>query len=357
MGTRPVRVLVVDDSAFMRKILSDILSGDGLEVVGTARDGQDALRKLETLKPDVITLDVEMPRMGGLAALEAIMACCPVPVVMVSSKTAKGAETTLQALAAGAVDFVQKPSGAISLDMDRVAGELRLKVLEASRARPRISSSRTAPPPAAERPRVTESPRREPRRFDLLVIAASTGGPKALQEIIPLLSGRFPVPIAIVQHMPEGFTASLAQRLDGLSPLTVVEATEGLTLRPGLVVIAPGGRHLSLARREGNLVCRLSDGPPLRSVRPSADILFLSAADVVGPSVLGLILTGMGRDGTDGATALKAKGAYIVAEAAETCVVYGMPRSAVEAGVVDEQRPLGSIPETLEQLVGLRDSI
>lgn len=359
MDSRPVRVLIVDDSAFMRKILADILSGPGLEVVGTARDGEDALRKVESLRPDVVTLDVEMPRMGGLAALEAIMKSRPLPVVMVSSKTARGADVTLQALAAGAVDFIQKPSGAISLDMNRVADELRTKVLEASRARLRLPSppslGRAPAAPAAAGP-LAEAPRkREARRFELLAVASSTGGPRALQEVIPLLPGSFPLPVAVVQHMPEGFTASLAQRLDGLGPLHVVEASEGLVLKAGLVAIAPGGRHLSVERSQGQLVCRLSDTPPLRSVRPSADILFLSAADTVGPAALGLILTGMGRDGTDGAKAMKAKGAYIVAESAETCVVYGMPRSAVEAGVVDEQHPLGEIPVVLEQLVGTRD--
>ena len=186
-------------------------------------------------------------------------------------------------------------------------------------------------------------------------MAASTGGPRALQEIIPLLPGRFPLPIVVVQHMPAGFTASLAQRLDGLGALHVVEASEGLALRAGIVAIAPGGRHLTVAKEQGQLVCHLSDGPPLRSVRPSADILFLSVADAVGPSALGLILTGMGRDGTDGASAMKARGAYVIAEAQETCVVYGMPRSAVEAGVVDEQHPLGAIPAVLEQLVGIKN--
>lgn len=357
MVSRPVRVLVVDDSAFMRKILSDILSGPGLEVIGTARDGQDALRKIKKLRPDVVTLDVEMPLMGGLAALEAIMADDPLPVVMVSSRTAEGADVTLQALAAGAVDFIQKPSGTISLDMERVAEELRKKVLEASLAIPRVAGlKRPIKGSPMTEPPLPRTVRRESRHFELLAVAASTGGPRALQEILPLFPARFPLPVVIVQHMPEGFTASLAQRLNGLASLNVVEAAEGLILKPGLVVIAPGGRHLAVARNQGNLVCRLSDSPPLRSVRPSADLLFLSVAEVVGPSALGLILTGMGRDGTDGARAMKARGAYILAEAPETCVVYGMPRSAVEAGVVDEQQPLGLIPGVLAQLVGIKDS-
>ncbi len=264
---------------------------------------------------------------------------------------------SVSAMKTGAVDFIQKPSGTISLDMERVAEELRKKVLEASLALPRVAGlKRSVKESPMTEPPLPRAVRRESRHFELLAVAASTGGPRALQEILPLFPARFPLPVVIVQHMPEGFTASLAQRLNGLASLNVVEAAEGLILKPGLVAIAPGGRHLAVARNQGNLVCRLSDGPPLRSVRPSADLLFLSVAEVVGPSALGLILTGMGRDGTDGARAMKARGAYILAEAPETCVVYGMPRSAVEAGVVDEQQPLGLIPGVLAQLVGIKDS-
>jgi two-component system chemotaxis response regulator CheB len=351
MAESKIRVLVVDDSSFMRKVISDILGADSrMEVVGTARDGDDALRKIEELSPDVITLDVEMPRKDGLATLDEIMMRRPLPVIMVSSLTQEGAQITLRALSAGAVDFVAKPSGHISLNMRDVSADLISKVLAASTARVSRErrETRTKPVQLSPRPAESFSSRGKRGRPEIVAIASSTGGPRALQQLLSQIPGNFPVPIVIVQHMPKDFTLSFAKRLDSLSELDIAEGAEGMELRPGLAVVAPGGYHMIVRRKSpGKLSCALSDAPPLLSVKPSANILFLSVADEVGGGTLGVILTGMGRDGADGAAALKARGARIIAESQETCVVYGMPKAAVEQGVVDEILPLYSIPEAM----------
>jgi len=356
----PLRVLVVDDSAFMRRIISDILSRDPrLEVVGKARDGEDALVQARTLKPQVITLDVEMPRKNGLQVLEEIMRTQPTAVVMVSSLTAQGADVTMRSLAAGAVDFVLKPSGTISLDMEKVAQELCQKVVLAGQVDLSHLAPQGVPKPLSDRVRPVEAPGTRGRFLRLspgnkpriLVVAASTGGPRALQEILPALPARLSVPVVVVQHMPEGFTASFAARMNDLSALAVVEGDDGLPLRPGLAVVARGGRHLVIEEGGKYGVCRLSDAPPENSVRPAADPLFRSAAKVFGGAVVGAILTGMGKDGTEGARVLRAQGATIISEAPETCVVYGMPRVVFEAGLVDRQVPLYEMARALVNLV------
>lgn len=352
MTESKIRVLVVDDSSFMRKVISDILGTDPrMEVVGTARDGEDALRKIEELSPDVITLDVEMPKKDGLATLEEIMKRRPLPVIMVSSLTQEGAQITIRALSAGAVDFVAKPSGHVSLNMRDVSADLLAKVLAASTARivaPRERREPRAWSSSPARPVESFASRWRKGRPEMVAIASSTGGPRALQQVLSQIPGDFPVPIVIVQHMPKDFTLSFAKRLDSLSELDIVEGEEGTELRPGLAVVAPGGYHMVVRKKTtGKFVCALSDAPPLLSVKPSANILFLSVADEIGGSTVGVILTGMGRDGADGAAALKMKGARIIAESQETCVVYGMPKAAVEQGVVDELLPLYSIPEAL----------
>lgn len=354
MARQRIRVLVVDDSSFMRKVISDILGTDPrIEVIGTARDGEDALKKIGELSPDVVTLDVEMPKKDGLVTLEEIMAERPLPVIMVSSLTQEGAQITLRALSMGAVDFVAKPSGHVSLNMRDVAADLVEKVHAASTAR--------LPPPRKGRgasARQEEAPVRGPiepfsARFrkgrpEMVAIASSTGGPRALQQVFSQLPGDFPAPIVVVQHMPKDFTLSFAKRLDSMSELDVVEGSEGTELRPGLAVVAPGGYHMIVRKKsQGKYVCSLSDSPPVLSVKPSANILFNSVAEEVGGVTVGVILTGMGRDGADGASALKAKGARIIAESQETCVVYGMPKAAVDRGVVDELLPLYSIPEAI----------
>ena len=276
----------------------------------------------------------------------------PLPVIMVSSMTQEGAETTLKALALGCVDFIGKPSGSISLNIKTIGQEIIDKVIAASTARLRTRAGLVA----AVAHTLPHAPRMAPPaslsgRRDIVAIASSTGGPMALSELIPRLPKKFPVPIVITQHMPKEFTGSFAARLNSESQVEVVEGFEGLTLKPGRVVIAPGGSHLIVKRRKGSAVCGLSDAPPVLSVKPAANIMFLSVADEYGGNVLCVILTGMGRDGTDGAVGLKRKGAYVVAESQKTCVVYGMPKAAVDAGVVDEVLPLNEIPDAMVRLV------
>ena len=273
-----IRVLVVDDSALMRQFISDIIRSDPrLEVAGTARDGRDALAQIQALKPDVVTMDVEMPNMSGLEALQEIMKTNPLPVIMVSSMTQEGAETTLKALALGCVDFIGKPSGSISLNIKTVGQEIIDKVIAASTAR--------VPPAVRMNPPMNLAGRR-----DIVAIASSTGGPMALTELIPKLPKKFPVPIVITQHMPKEFTPSFAKRLNDSSEVEVVEGFDGLTLKPGRVVIAPGGKHLTIKRRAGSAICSLSDAPPVLSVKPAANIMFLSVADEYGGNVLCVIL-------------------------------------------------------------------
>lgn len=352
---KKIRVLIVDDSALMRKMLGDILSSDPrIEVVGTARDGQDGLEKIAALSPDVVTMDVEMPRKDGLTALEEIMRVRPMPVVMVSSLTQRGAEVTMKALSLGCVDFVGKPSGATSLNIRVVGAELISKVVTASMARVRFLRGERAAEPRPEpvparRPSASPGPR---GRCEIVAVAASTGGPVALHQLLSGLPAGFPLPIVVTQHMPKGFTELFAKRLDAACGLTVVEGADRLELRPGLVAIAPGGSHLLVRRRGGGTFCELSDAPPVLSVKPSANIMFSSVLDEFGGNVLGVILTGMGRDGADGALALHERGAHIIAESRETCVVYGMPRAAVELGAVDELLPLPEIPGALVRNVG-----
>lgn len=352
MSERRIRVLVVDDSAFMRKVIGDLLAADSrIEVVGRARDGRDALEQVRKLTPHVVTLDVEMPRMDGLQFLEELMRMRPTPVVMVSSLTQQGADVTMRALSAGAVDFVTKPSGTISLDMHKVAAELCQKVIGASEANLGTLVRKTPAVSRREKEIFQEPISSRSRSPQIVAVASSTGGPRAIQEILPQLPATFPIPLVIVQHMPEGFTASFAQRLNDLSPLRVMEAYEGLRLEGGCAVIAPGGKHLLLEGAPGQAVCRLSDGPPVKSVKPAADLLFLSVADVFGGASIGVVLTGMGRDGSDGARAMYGKGATILAESPETCVVYGMPRAVAEAGIVHRQLPLYQIAGALKEMV------
>lgn len=357
-----IRVLVIDDSAFMRKVIGDILSADpSIEVIARARNGREGLKLFEELDPDVVTLDVEMPGMDGIDVLKNMMSRKPVPVIMVSGLTKAGADITIRALDCGAVDFVTKPSGTISMDMEKVGDELRRKVIEASKASVKKSKGGfPAPAPAVSSPiapaqahssHAASVKREPPKHVELVAIGASTGGPVALQEVISSLPGSFPVPIVLVQHMPAGFTASFAARLDERSALTVVEAEEGLPIRKGMVVIAPGGHHLVVEKKNMMLTCKLIDTPPVRSVRPAADVLFNSVADVVGGGVVTVVLTGMGKDGLDGARALHKKGAYVIAESKETCVIYGMPAAVVGAGLADEVLPLYAIADGLVRVV------
>ena len=266
----------------------------------------------------------------------------PIPVIMVSSLTKEGAQITLKALSLGALDFVPKPSGAISLNLKEVSAELISKVVAAKSAHVRTMGAAVARSPESRPASVKKGKR------DIIAIAASTGGPMALQQLLTCLPGNFPVPIVITQHMPKDFTASFAKRLSSLSKIKVLEAEEGMDLKSGHAYVAPGGSHLLIKRRPNRTpYCGLSDAPPVLSVKPSANIMFLSIVDEYGGNVVAVILTGMGRDGAEGATELRARGAYVIAESQETCVVYGMPKAAVEAGAVDELLPLTDIPDAL----------
>ena len=339
---RGIRVLVVDDSAFMRYTITKYLSADPeIEVIGHARDGLEALEKIITLQPDVVTLDVEMPRMDGLTALRRIMREHPVPVVMLSSLTQRGAYTTIQALMRGAVDFVPKPTTGV--DIGAVADELIQKVKVAARSQPADSDAAEAAAPEAK-----GGVRPFHRGDPLVVIGASTGGPRALQQVLSGLPSDFPAAVTIVQHMPPGFTQSLAQRLNECSPLIVQEAADGDRLAQGLALLAPGDFHLRF--RDAHRVA-LDHGPRRNHVRPAVDVTMESAAEQHGPTVIGVILTGMGSDGREGARRIKEAGGRVIAEHESTSVVYGMPRSVVEAGLADEVVPLPDIASVIVEWV------
>lgn len=340
----PLRVLVVDDSAFFRRLIGEVLARDpGLRVAGVARTGADAVEKVKALRPDVVTMDVNMPEMNGLEALRHIMQEAPTPVVMLSSLTTEGAEETLQALQEGAVDFLCKP--ALHQTGGTWQDDLILKVKVAARANLKRSGipgrARRVAPPAQGARRLSGMAR-------AVVIGTSTGGPKALQEVIPRLPADLPVGVLVVQHMPAGFTRTLAQRLDAASPLRVKEAEHGEPVRPGTVYIAPGDHHLRVNAR-GEV--QLGQDPPIASLRPSVDALFESAAEVYGSGTVAAVLTGMGSDGTRGAGLIKRAGGWVLAEDQTTCVVYGMPRSVIEEGYADRVVPLGEVADELARAV------
>ncbi len=364
-----VRVLVVDDSAFMRKALTKMLQSDSrIRVVGTARDGLDALDKIEKLDPDLVTLDVEMPRMSGLEALEQIMARFPRPVVMVSSLTEEGAEVTLRALDMGAVDFIPKKIDTSVLDVVRIEKALCDKVCTLARKAPHRLHRKQAPvaqpaPPRSfperagpERLPSREAPRvRPPRpsgRARYVAIGASTGGPPALQRVFSNLPEDFSTPLVVVQHMPKSFTGAFARRLSRAGPLEVKEAETGDRLEPGRGFVAPGGAHMVVDRDGGGLVLRITDDPADSLYRPSVDVTFRSFAEVVGGDVLAVVLTGMGADGREGMRVLKDRGAPSIAQNERTCVVYGMPKAVVEAGLADAVLPIDAIGKAVGEAVG-----
>lgn len=361
---RPIRVLVVDDSAFMRKKLSEVFAAQpDMQVVGIARDGEDALAVLSRLAAnstdggasvDVVTVDVEMPRLDGLGLVRRLMAERPLPIVMVSSITEANAAVTLEALALGAVDFVTKPGGSISLGFDAVADEMCGKVRAAARAR--LRGSRLGRARSAAVPQVVPSPgepqgeglatlQRPARR--VIGIASSTGGPGALLEIVPRLNLPREMALVIVQHMPAGFTRSLAARLNQLSPFPVREAQDGDLLAGGTAWVAPGGYHVVLDRM-GRL--RLDESPPRHGVRPAADVTFEAIARRFGRSAIAVVLTGMGVDGAAGAGAIRAAGGRVIAEAESTCVVFGMPKAALESGAAERAVPLPDIPNHIQEM-------
>ena len=327
--TAIVRVLVVDDSAYVRKMVTQMLSRSPfVEVVATAHDGLEALELAQELQPDVITCDLNMPEMGGVRFVQEQMTRRAVPIVIMSIANRAGDEV-LAALDAGAIDFVQKPTALASERLLDVADELVDKVKAAARA-----SVRRAVAPA-DRPLPMAMPRLGSTSVDVVVVGISTGGPQGLKAFIPRLPADFPVPVAIVLHMPVGYTEMYARKLDELSELRVVEAQEGDEIVAGRVYVAQAGRHLTFRRIDRRVVAHLDLRPLDTPHRPAVDMLFQSAADVYGARTLGVVMTGMGSDGREGAAWIKARGGRILTEAEESCVVYGMPRSVVEAGLSD----------------------
>ncbi len=340
----PIRVLLVDDSAFIRHTVNKYLEADPeISVVGMARDGIEALAQIPALKPDVVVLDVEMPRMDGLTALKRIMMECPTPVVMLSALTQRGTRTTIQALMRGALDFVAKPDARINIHT--VIEELRAKIKAAAASR--LTSLRTQVTAPITIP-TKHGPRILQKGDPVVVIGASTGGPRALQQVLTGLPADLPAAVLVVQHMPPGFTRSLAQRLNEISPLTVHEAAEGDRLGRGIALLAPGDFHLRL---KGVRQVTLDSGPRRNHVRPAVDVTMESVVEYHAGNVLGVVLTGMGQDGTVGAGQIKAAGGKVIAEHESTCVVYGMPASVVKANFADRVVPLPRVAATIVELL------
>ncbi|MDQ0270209.1 protein-glutamate methylesterase/protein-glutamine glutaminase [Cytobacillus purgationiresistens] len=362
-----IKVLIIDDSAFMRKLISDFLSEDtGIEVIGTARNGADGVAKVMALKPDVVTLDIEMPIMDGLKALKQIMHVQPLPVIMLSSTTKDGADNTIFAMKNGAFDFIAKPSGPISLDLEKIKEELIEKVKFASGANinellnspnsdkkaikaqlgySKIELGINNQSDEAVQFRTNHSP-------SLICIGTSTGGPRALTKVLSELPKTINAVILIVQHMPPGFTKSLANRLDQLSNISVKEAENGEVLHKGTAYIAPGGYHLTVKQSLQTLKANLSQMPPRNGHRPSVDILFDSVSEIVSYPKIAVIMTGMGSDGAEGLTLMKKRGTVIaIAESKDTAIVYGMPKAAVATNHIDEVKSINEIAETIMKYV------
>ncbi len=343
------KVLIVDDSALIRSVMREIVdSQPDMEVIGVAPDPLVAREMIRERNPDVLTLDVEMPKMDGLDFLERLMRLRPMPVVMVSSLTERGSETTLRALELGAVDVVAKPKMAIQSGMREYAELIADKIRAASRARVQARArSASAPAPSQPLPAL-RNPLSSSEK--LIIIGASTGGTEAIREFLQQMPSDCPG-ILIVQHMPEGFTRSFAQRLDSLCRISVREAEGGERVLPGHAYLAPGHSHLQLAKSGANYVTKLDQGPPVNRHRPSVDVLFASAAQHAGKNALGVILTGMGKDGAAGMLTMREAGAVNFAQDEASCIVYGMPREAVAVGAVHEVAPLAQLPaRVLEQL-------
>lgn len=347
---KKIRVLVVDDSMFMRKAIKRMLSlADDIEVVDTAADGSEALQKIALLRPDLVTLDVKMPGMDGIAALERIMHESPTPVLMLSSITQEGADVTLRALDLGAVDFFDKSRAESTMDITLLAQELINKVraiagVDVEKVKTRGLDAAPNPGNAAA---VTAASVPKSERVDVVAIGTSTGGPPALHILIPQLPENFPSGVVVVQHMPPGFTRPLAERLNTQSRLQVSEAAEGDVVEAGHVLIAPAGQHLRLVKRSGRYLVRLDSEPADSLHRPSVDVMMDSAAAACGGKCLGVLLTGMGSDGMRGMRSIKEAGGRTLAESEATCIVFGMPKSAIEGGVVDGVFPIHDMAQAI----------
>jgi two-component system, chemotaxis family, protein-glutamate methylesterase/glutaminase len=339
--------MVVDDSAFMRFTISKHLNEiPGISVVATARDGKEALELIPKFQPDVVTLDVEMPRLDGISTLREIMTHFPRPVIMLSSLTTEGAVETVQALTLGAVDFIAKP--AFKANINSILQDLGEKVLRASRARV-WALNRQPGTTAALKANISKKPIRHLRDSEkVVIIGSSTGGPRALNTVIPNLPHNLPASVLIIQHMPAGFTRSLAERLDNQSPLLIKEAEPGDSLEVGRCLMAPGGFHM-LLDNQGQII--LNQNPPVHGVRPAVDVTMLSVGQKYGSRTVAVILTGMGNDGTNGAALVYGSGGWVIAEAEESCVVWGMPRSVTEAGFASEVVPLAQVANAIVKAV------
>jgi len=360
---RTINIVVVDDSAFMRKAITLMLESDPLiKVIGTARDGEEGIEKVKQLKPDLVTMDIEMPRMDGLAALREIMATNPTPVMMISSLTTSGAQATLEALEMGAVDFIPKQMSFVSLDIVKIKEDLLAKIKDIARrkgvlmSRPRQrqfgrisvppvrggTAPGAAPKPVAVTPSVPIT-RRRSHPIGIVAIGSSTGGPPALQSVITKLPRNLPVGVVIAQHMPPMFTKSLADRLDSLSQVTVREAVDGDKVEAGVVLIAPGGKQMTVRRRGGQTNVVVSELPNTTLYRPCVDVMMTSVAEGFSATTMGVILTGMGNNGVVGLRLVKQRGGVIIAQNEATCVVYGMPRAVIDAGIADHIAPIDDV--------------
>ncbi|MGA2960500.1 MAG: chemotaxis response regulator protein-glutamate methylesterase [Candidatus Korobacteraceae bacterium] len=370
-----IRVLIAEDSSFMRRVLKMLLTSDPeIDVVGEARDGVETVLLSDSLNPDVITMDINMPRQSGLEATEQIMATRPRPIVIVSSEAHDRAEPTLRALELGAIDFVAKPANGVDLDMESVRDELLRKVKVAAKVRV-VRTAGRRPPMAASpsAPAVTVSPRAHAapapvpapvpgnglrgtlsqataQRFPVVVMAASTGGPAALMNVLPQLPGKFPGAILLIQHMPANFTAQFSRQLAEACAMRVKEAEAGELMRVGTIYVCPGANHLRVSPT-GRLL--LDEGPRINGHRPSADLTLESVAEYAGPMGIAVVLTGMGNDGAKGAQTLKAAGGHVIAQDELTSVIFGMPSEAIRSGAVHQVKPLGSICNAIEQQVSL----
>jgi len=391
----PITVLIVDDSPFMRLTLQKILNQDPeIKVLDSARDGREGIEKLQALRPQVVTMDVEMPVIDGLQALDEIMRWQPTPVIILSAVTTEGTQATLKALDTGAFDVVAKPSGGPGADLQALARDLIAKVKAAAQVDPSrlgkkgiinrpktqlatrptattgtlsaytsgvpsgttTSFGNTGSAPGSTKTRFAESQGVLPKHpIEIVAIGTSTGGPSALQNVLPQLPADFPVPVLVAQHMPPGFTGPLAQRLNGLCPLNVREGVHGEVLKAGTIYFAPAGKQLQVQRRGSQLLLHIGEDSPIPTLyHPSVDVMFLSLAKEVGKGAMGVVMTGMGNDGLKGMREIKALEGFAIAEAEETCVVYGMPRAIVDAGLADRVIPLGEIGRNIVECVQRR---
>lgn len=348
-----INILIVDDSAFMRNILTDILKTDkNIRVVGQARNGKEALEKIPDLKPDLITLDIEMPIMDGILTLEKIVEKYNIPVVMISSLTVEGANSTVEALEKGAVDFIPKPKNIFSLNGKEIREGIIDKIKMASQSKVSLNYKKTYPLKSSKKDlpksKLTKS------EFEYIIaIASSTGGPRALQEVLSAIPGNINGSIVIAQHMPPKFTKSLADRLDTLTNLKVEEGEDGDILKRGYCYIAPGGFHMRVKRESNDYILKLSKEEPIKGLRPAADILMKSVAELEKLKKVGIVMTGMGSDGSEGIIQIKQSGGYTIAQDEKTSVVFGMPKIAIETNNIDKIVSLDNIAKEILNIVGV----